>query len=202
MFGIDFPCVTLHVGAAPILGWSAQLRVATSGAHWKDIWGLLVLASLLAFLPSVWGLLVSPQGYDDEWQVFWAGARPTSLVQAGLSGRLAWEGCVGDLPGCVTFSSGLQIGSSKCPFWSSRQALWHGTVKYVIWGTFVPCPSVICTETSEWTFICVASTATSPIMVFVHHFTCIPCKTWWDTKLVEVISLNKTLCPNYFKFPH
>jgi hypothetical protein len=47
-----------------------------------------------------------------------------------------------------------------------------------------------------------ASTTTSPIMVFVHHFTYIPCKTCWDTKLVELISLNKSLYMHYFKFPH
>jgi hypothetical protein len=46
-----------------------------------------------------------------------------------------------------------------------------------------------------------ASTATSPITVFVHHITYIPCKIYWDTKLMELISLNKTLCQHY-KFHH
>jgi len=147
--------------------------------------------------PSVWGSIgESPKPW---WRVeghLWR-------CQAGRpkSGRPAWQGRVGDLPGRV-IPSELRIGWSKSPFWSSRQALRHGAVKYVIWGNFVPCPSVICTEMSKWTFSCMASTATSPVMVFVHHFTYIPCKTWWDTKLMELISLNRTLYQNFFKFPH
>jgi hypothetical protein len=74
--------------------------------------------------------------------------RPAGIVQADRpkSGRPAWQGSAGDLPGRVTLSSGLRIGSSKYPFRSSRKALRHGAVKYVIWVTFAPCPSLLCLE--------------------------------------------------------
>jgi hypothetical protein len=39
-------------------------------------------------------------------------------------------------------------------------------------------------------------------MVFVHHITYISCKTCLDTKLMEIVSLDKTLCQHYFKFHH
>ena len=135
----------------------------------------------------------------------WGSIGESPRLWGRVEGHLWWTACqvrVGDFPGGVISPSELRIGWCRCPFWSSQRSVRHGAVKYVIWGTFVPCPSVICTETSEWTFICMASTTTSPIMVFVHHFTYIPCKTWWDTKLVELISLNRTLYQNFFKFPH
>ena len=115
------------------------------------------LSFTLGISPSVWGPLVSPQGYDDEWKVI-CGRCQASRPFLGWPVR---HDRVGDLPRGITFSSKLQIGWFKCPLWSSRRDIQHGNVRYVIWVKFVPCLSVICADTSEWTFICMTSTSTS-----------------------------------------
>ena len=148
--------------------------------------------------PSVWGSIgESPRLWRKVEGHLWR-------CQAGRpkSGRLAWQGRIGDFCGGLIFPSGLRIGWPSVHFDHLDEIfdmvlsnMWFEELLYHVQVSFFA-------EMSEWTFICMASPATSPIMVFVHHFTYIPCKTWWDTKLMELISLNRTLYQNFFKFPH
>ena len=44
MVGIDSLFVSLHVDAGPTLDDQPNLHLATSGTHWRNIWGFSVLA--------------------------------------------------------------------------------------------------------------------------------------------------------------
>ena len=89
LFLFVFPCMHVQVQAWMIIPTSNGHFGSPLEGHMRPF-GLTFTVGL-ACLQVFGGPLVSPQGYDDEWQVFWGGARPAGLVQAGRpkSGRLA-----------------------------------------------------------------------------------------------------------------
>ena len=87
MVGIDSLCVSLYVGVGPTLDDQPNIersfREPIGGAYeaFNSYFHFWLASQVFG------GPLVSLQGYDDEWQVFWGGSRPAGLSQADRPDR-------------------------------------------------------------------------------------------------------------------